>query len=129
MKKILVLVLSLLLVFSLSGCFSDADTVSHNLSKDADQFKVERRIIFYNGITDEYMFEMVGRCSIEVDGIDSQLEVTCKVGENEYQKHFLGLSDNTTYIVEHLGTSPASEYRYKIIFKPKSILPIEIDVE
>lgn len=126
MKKILLA--SLLVLLVLTGC-TDADMVSHNLSQDAEQFKIERRIIFYNGITDEYMFEMVGRCSIEVDEVERQLEVTCKIGEDAFQKHFLGLSDNTTYIVEHLGTSPANEYRYKIIFKPKSILPVEFDLE
>lgn len=129
MKKLLSVLFILFVVVTLQGCATDSEVVSHNLSKDADQFKIERRIIFYNGITDKYMFEMVGRCSIEVDSMDNQLEVTCKVGENQYQKHFLGLSDNVTYIVEHLGTSPSNEYRYKIIFKPESILPIEFDVE
>ncbi|MFW6046984.1 MAG: hypothetical protein ACOCP4_04275 [Candidatus Woesearchaeota archaeon] len=128
MKKLLLL-LALTLLLSLTACDTDATIVSENLSKDAEQFKIERRIIFYNGITDAYMFEMQGRCSIEADMADEQLEVTCKIGEDQYQKHFLGLSDNTTYIVEHLGTSPANEYRYKIIFKPESIIPVEIDKE
>lgn len=129
MKKLIVVLVLLIATLTIAGCDTDAEKVSHNLSKDAEQFKVERRIVFYNGITDEYMFEMQGRCSIEADMPDEQLEVTCKIGEDKFQKHFLGLSDNTTYIVEHLGTSPANEYRYKIIFKPESIVPVEFDKE
>ncbi len=129
MKRLSSLILVVLAIFILASCETDATYVSENLSHDAEMFRIERRIIFYNGITDEYMFVIEGRCSIEVDSVDNQLEVTCKVGDDEYQKHFLGLSDNTTYIVEHIGTNESSEYRYKMTFKPESIIPIEIDVE
>ena len=128
MKRLLSLVVLVVVVFTLSGC-TDADVVSSNLSKDADQFKIQRRIVFYNGITDVYMFEIIGNCSIEADTVYEQLEVVCKVGEDKYQKHFLGLSDNVSYIVEQLEWVEANAYAYKIIFKPEMIIPIENDVE
>jgi hypothetical protein len=128
MKKLVLFITVLLLVFTLTGC-SDADVVSSNLSKDADQFKIQRRIVFYNGITDTYMFEIIGNCSINADMADEQLEVVCKLGEDTYQKHYLGLSDNVSYIVEQLEWVEANKYQYKIIFKPDMIIPIEIDVE
>lgn len=112
----------------LTGCATDAQTASYNLSTAADQFEIDRRIIFYNGITDQYMLTIEGRCSIEVDGVDSQLEVTCKTGEDEYKKHFLGLSDNVTYFIEQLKAADVSEYHYRVIFKPESIIP-DIDLE
>lgn len=109
----------------LAGCSSDADTVSRNLSNDAERFQIERRIVFFNGITDKYLLTIEGRCSVE--STDSQvggsLEVTCKLGPDEYKKHFLGLSDNVSYFVEQLEPVDSSEYHYNVIFKPESILP------
>lgn len=105
---------------------TDADVASRNLSLSAEQFEVERRVVFMNGITDQYMLEIIGRCSIEDQG--NQLEVTCKIGSDEYKKHFLGLSDNVTYFVEQLAPIDVSEYRYRVIFKPAVIIP-DIDPE
>lgn len=123
-KKRLWGVFSLILMVGvvLVGC-SDAGVASKNLSKAADNFEIERRIIFFNGITDEYLLTIEGRCSIKVDGNDSQLEVTCKVGEDDYKKHFLGLSDNVTYFVEQTETADVDVYRYRVIFKPETIIP------
>lgn len=106
----------------LAGC-SDAQIASENLSKAADNFEIERRIVFFNGITDQYLLTIEGRCSIKVDGPDSQLEVTCKVAEDEYKKHFLGLSDNVTYFVEQTESADVDVYRYRVIFKPEAIIP------
>lgn len=108
-------------LLALTGCSSDAALVSENLSRSADMFEIERRVIFLNGITDQYMLTIEGRCSIEDEG--SQLEVTCKIGPDEYKKHFLGLSDNVTYFVEQLDSADVSEYNYRVIFKPESIIP------
>ncbi|QHB37896.1 hypothetical protein SEA_OPIE_54 [Gordonia phage Opie] len=106
---------------ALVGCSSDADVVSENLSKEADQFNIERRIIFLNGITDKYILAVEGRCNINDEG--NQLEVTCKAAGGEYKKHFLGLSDNVTYFVEQLESANVSADHYKVIFKPEAIIP------
>ena len=118
--------LALAAVFALSGCASDADTVSKNLSTDAEQFKIERRVVFFNGITDQYLLTIEGRCSIETadSAAAGSLEVTCKLGPDQYKKHFLGLSDNVSYFVEQLESVDADEYHYKVIFKPESIVPV-----
>lgn len=119
--------LTLLAVVLLAvGCSSDADVASRNLSLAAEQFEIERRVVFINGITDTYMLTIEGRCSIEDQG--SQLEVTCKTGDNAFKKHFLGLSDNVSYMVEQLESADVSEYRYRVIFKPEVIVP-DIDLE
>ncbi|MET9214672.1 MULTISPECIES: beta-sandwich lipoprotein [unclassified Nocardia] len=103
-----------------TGCSSDADVVSKNLSKDSDQFKIDRRVVFFNGITDKYLLSIEGKCSIKDE--NNQLEVTCKTGDDEYKKHFLGLSDNVSYFVEQLESAEVSRYHYKVIFKPETIL-------
>lgn len=126
--KIKLLVL-LLLSATLVGCFRDSEVVSHNISKDADSFLIRRRIVFYNSIQDKYILEMVGNCSINVDVSEQMLEVTCKLGEEKYQKHFLGLSDNVTYTVEQLEWVEVDKYKYEIVFKPESIIPITVDVQ
>ncbi len=116
----------------LTGCSSSADTVSYNLGREAEDFKVERRVVFYNGITDQYMLTIEGRCSIETaeSSAAGSLEVTCKTGEDAYKKHFLGLSDNVTYFVEQLDPVDASEYHYKVLFKPEAIVPdIDLKIE
>lgn len=107
---------------ALSAC-TDAQIASSNLSQAADMFEIDRRIVFYNGITDTYMLTIEGRCSIEKDGMDEQLEVTCKTGPEAFKKHFLGISDNVTYFVEQLETANVSVYHYRVVFKPQSILP------
>ena len=109
----------------LTGC-TDAEIASQNLSKAADQFEIERRIVFVNGITDQYLLTVEGRCSI-LDA-EGQLEVTCKTGEKEYKKHFLGLSDNVTYVAEQIDAANVSEYHYRVIFKPQTIIP-DVDLE
>ena len=105
----------------LAGCTDDAKIASRNLSKSADNFEIDRRIVFYNGITDSYMLTIEGRCSIE-DQVN-QLEVTCKIGPDRYRKHFLGLSDNVTYFAEQLKTADASAYHHRVTFKPQQIIP------
>lgn len=105
---------------------NDARIASSNLSTAADMFELDRRIVFYNGITGEYMLTIEGRCSIEAK--TSQLAVTCKTGKEQYKKHYLGLSDNVTYFSEQVESAGVSAYRYRVVFKPLSIIP-NIDIE
>jgi hypothetical protein cdiviTM7_00507 len=123
-KLIVTIVAMLLAAVSLAACANDSETVSHNLSQDADNFKVHRRVVFFNGITDKYLLSIEGYCSITDE--DNQLEVTCKTGEGTYKKHFLGLSDNVSYFVEQLEPIESDPYHYKVVFKPETIVP---DVE
>lgn len=119
--KMKYLLLFLVLVFgSLIGC-TDADIASRNLSQAAEQFEIERRVVFYNGITSDYILSIQGRCSIKDQ--HKQLEVTCKIGPNDFKKHFLGLSDNVTYFAEQMESKDVNVYHYRVIFKPQSILP------
>lgn len=120
MKKIPIISLIICAV-TLSACADDAYVASHNLSKAADNFQIMRRVVFMNGITDKYMLEVVGLCSITDQ--KNQLEVTCKTGQSQFKKHFLGLSDNVTYFVEQLKPRDVSTYHYRVTFKPQTIVP------
>jgi len=126
MKKIF-LVLLLVMVF-VSGCY-EADVASENLSRAADSFEITRRIVFYNGITDTYILQVEGLCSLGNYDDVGELTVTCKVSPTEYKKHFLGLSDNVTYFAEQIESSSVDVYHYRVIFRPQVIIPaIELDV-
>ena len=120
MKKFIVAIAAMV---AITGCSSDADVASRNLSKAADMFEINRRIVFYNGITGEYMLTVEGRCSLGSGSSSKSVTVTCKDGPNAYKKHFLGLSDNVTYFAEQIGTADVSVYHYRVIFKPQSIVP------
>lgn len=109
--------------WALAACSSDADVASKNLSKAADNFEVLRRIVFYNGITNEYILQIEGYCSLGNSDKAGELSVTCKLGENNYKKHFLGLSDNVTYFVEQIDAVNVSTGHYRVIFKPSTIVP------
>lgn len=122
MKRILSTVGVVAIALGLGAC-TDAQIASQNLSKAADMFEIQRRIVFYNGITDSYMLTIEGNCSIQKDNQDVQLEVTCKTGPRDYKKHFLGISDNVTYFVEQIDAAEASIYQYRVIFKPSVIMP------
>lgn len=115
----------LMAIIALMGC-TDADVASHNLSKAADMFELERRIVFYNGITDSYILTVEGRCSI--GGTGGALAVTCKTGHESYKKHHLGLSDNVTFFSEQLEPTAVDVYHYRVVFKPETIIP-DIDLE
>lgn len=131
MKKIGIGFVALLMMLVGAACFnSKADIASSNLSKAAENFEISRRIVFFNGITDKYLLTVEGRCSVETgnSALRGSLEVTCKVGPNEYKKHFLGLSDNVSYFVEQTEPVDVSVYHYRVIFRPDTIIPaIELD--
>lgn len=111
------------LTLGVSACSSDADVASHNLSQAADNFQIQRRIVFYNGITGQYILEVEGLCSLGNDDPAGKLTVTCKTGPSEFKKHFLGLSDNVTFFAEQLQPGTVSAYHYRVVFKPEEILP------
>jgi NADH:ubiquinone oxidoreductase subunit len=125
MKKFRFMFLALLCLpmLFLAWC-TDADVASHNLSKKADYFEIPRRIVFYNGITSEYILEIEWYCSLwtSTQTTLDEIYIICK-DWNWYKKHFLWLSDNVTYVVEQLDDSVVSSSHYKIIFKPSAILP------
>jgi len=123
MRKIVLLAILLATSFSLASCERDADVVSRNLSYEADDFWIDRRVVFYNWITWQYILEIDWRCSIWNDNTEKQFSITCKVWEDRYKKHFLWLSDNVTYFVEQLEPKNVSSYHYKVIFKPQEIIP------
>lgn len=122
-RKIVVgTIAALTLALGATACTSEADTASDNVSKAADHFEVNRRIVIINGITDKYLMVITGACSINTDD-PKKLVTTCKTGPGQYKKFYAGLSDNVTWTVEQGSPAKVSGYHYKIVFRPSELIP------
>lgn len=125
MKKLFVLVMCMALLMGLAGC-TQAERASSNLSKEADNFNVVRQLTVINCIQGDVLFQMTGKMSIYSDNTDHQLEVTVQDENGLYQKHFIGLSDNVTYVVEQKKNIDVSNYRYTLNYNPKMWIPVDV---
>lgn len=127
MKKLAAIIGAVLLLgVSLSACTEDdADVVNHNLSKAAENFELNRRVVVVNGITDKYMLSIEGLC--DIDPKDGRTWITCKVAEGEgkdaYKRHQIYTSDNVFIVVEQIDAAKVSAYHYRVTFKPQTIVP------
>ena len=126
-KKIALILATVMCVLMLAGC-DEASRVSHNLSEQADNFNIVRKITVINCIQGDILFQMTGKMSINADVQDNQLEITVE-DNNIYTKHFIGLSDNVTYVVEDMGigANDVDKYHYTLNYNPKMWLPIGLD--
>lgn len=124
MRKWIIFCLLPVTAIGISACSSNADKASKNISTEAEQFKVQRRIVGINGITDKIEFEVEGRCSVEYGAsLPRTLDVICKQGPHDFRKHYIGLSDNIFWISTQLKGIDVNVYRTKIILKPQNIVP------
>ncbi|QIB68242.1 hypothetical protein Ami103574_02460 [Aminipila butyrica] len=126
MKKVF-LIITCMLVLLLAGCVTEAERVSYNLSQEADNFNSVRQLTVINCIGGDVLFQMTGKMSITADTADNQLEVIVEDENGKYQKHFIGLSDNVTYVVEDTGINNVSKYKYTLNYNPKMWIPIDIE--
>lgn len=126
MNKLKTIAIALLSALAF-GCIDDAKVATHNTKKAADNFEINRRVVFYNGITDNYILEIEGKCSVDLNDTQTAFNVICKTGEKEFKRHTLVLSDNVTAFVEQIEPNKASSHFYRVTFKPSVIVP-DIDV-
>ena len=126
MKKVFLWFAAALLVCCvLAGC-TEAERASYNLSQEADNFNDVRQITVINCLQGDVLFQMTGKMSITADPADNQLEVIVEDENGEYKKHFIGLSDNVTYVVEDITAENVSEYHYTLNFNPKMWIPVQV---
>ncbi|MBU5440308.1 hypothetical protein KQI42_20135 [Tissierella sp. MSJ-40] len=124
MKK-KILIISIILTMLLAGCsHRQADRVSHNVSLEADNFNVIRRLTVLNARTDKPMFELIGAFSFELQS--NRIIAVVETGPNEYKKHSVGLGEWTLWVVEDVGGANVDKYRYEVNFLPEMIVPITL---
>ena len=128
-SRIILALLSVLLTATvLTGCETEAQRVSYNLSQQADNFNIVRQLTVINCIEGDVLFQMTGKMSITADIADNQLEIIVE-DNGTYVKHFVGLSDNVTYVVEdlNLGANEVNKYKYTLNFNPKMWIPYDVE--
>lgn len=127
MKKFLTVMLMVCMLGCLGGCSTEADRVSYNISQQADNFNTVRQITVINCLQGDVVFQMTGKMSIKADIADNQLEVTVEDENGNYKKHFIGLSDNVTYVVEDITDGDVDKYKYTLNFNPKMWIPFNVE--
>ena len=127
MKKLIsAAIITIALALTLTGC-TEAERVSHNLSQEADNFNVVRQLTVINCLQGDVLFQMTGKMSITADREDNQLEILVEDEDGTYKKHFVGLSDNVTYVIEDVSTNNVDKYKYTLNFNPKMWIPADAE--
>jgi len=127
MKKLVLVLMIGMLLFCITGCERESEKVSYNLSLEADNFNVVRQLTVINCIANDTLFQMEGKMSITKDNMDNQLEIVVEDDNGNYQKHFIGLSDNVTYVVEQKNYKKTDKYKYILNFNPKMWIPVKVE--
>lgn len=127
-KKVLVLAAIGTMILPLSACDTEANRVSYNLSQEAENFNDIRQLTVINCLQGDTLFQMTGKMSITADTEDNQLEIIVEDENGEYKKHFIGLSDNVTYVVEDITAGDVEKYKYTLNFNPEMWIPVEAEV-
>lgn len=87
-KRIAVLIALVILVcFAATGC-TEADQVSANISQEADNFNVTRKLTVLNARTDTILLELTGTFALK-NNSSSELEVIIETAEGKYQKDYV----------------------------------------
>ena len=107
-----------------TGC-RQADRVSYNISQQADNFNVTRRLAVINARTDEPVFELIGNFALDNNAVN-ELEITVEVTRGVYKKHFVYLNEWVIYVVEDVSGAYVDHYHYEVNFLPEMIVPVTI---
>ena len=126
-KMIAIVAIMMALAITLCGC-RESSRVSYNVSKEADNFNVTRKLTVINARTDRVVYELIGTFSLS-NNTDNELEVICETGDGEYKKHFIYLNEWTLYFVEDLSGADVNPYRYEVTILPETVPAFGVDVQ
>ena len=106
------------LALSVTGC-AQADTVQHNIGKDADNFKTYRRMTFVNLYTDKLLYSAEGYFSVQTSYSNEyqgqqELALVFKTGDYSYMMDYFSISDHTTYIIEQIENTHSDPWHWEI---------------
>lgn len=119
MKKTVTVLMALLLCLALTAC-RESERVAYNISKEADNFNVTRRLTVINARTDTILMQLTGTFALK-NNSTSELEVVCELADGSYQKHFVYINEYTLYVVEDISNTDVSKYHYELNFLPQMI--------
>lgn len=121
-KRLVAALMLLIMLLTMCGC-SEAERVSYNVSKEADNFNVTRRLVVINARSDEPVFELVGNFALSNNSVN-ELTITCEVEKGVYKKHYVYLNEWTMYVVEDVSGAYVDPYHYEVNFLPEMINPV-----
>lgn len=116
-KMMAVLLMALLLCMAFTGC-AEVNQVSNNISQEADNFNVTRKLTVVNARTDTILLELTGTFALK-NNTDNELEVIIETEEGKYKKDLVYLNDYTMYVVEDVSGADVDKYHYEINFLPE----------
>lgn len=130
-KKVLLVVLCVALIFGTCVCLTscrESERVSYNISQEADNFNVVRRLVIINAISDKPMFELIGKFSFELEGESGarRMIVVVEDEDGKYYKHSVGLPEVALWDVQDISGAYVDKYKYQVNFLPEMIVPVEI---
>ncbi len=114
----------ILVIVMLTGC-READKVKYNISQQADNFNVVRRLTVVNARTDTVLLQLTGTFALKNNN-SNELEVICELADGTYQKHFVYLNEYTLYVVEDLSGCNVDKYSYELNFMPLTVPDVKI---
>ena len=127
MKKKILIAFVLAITMLLTGC-TQANRVSHNISQQANNFNVTRRLAVINARTDKPIFELIGNFSLS-NNASNELQITVETEKGIYKKHFVYLNEWTIYVVEDVSGAYVDPYHYEVNFLPDMIIPVTFTME
>lgn len=124
MKKVSAILLLVAAMFVLSGC-RQANRVSYNVSQEADNFNVVRRVAVINTLSSKVEFEVIGNISVNTSNSD-KLEIIVEAEKGVYKKHLINMTQFNMYVVEDLEGADVNNFKYEVNYMPESIVPFTI---
>lgn len=111
-----------------TGCeaCSTAYRTSQEVSRDANEFNVTRRITVLNTRTDTVLWRLTGNfATFESDG---DLDVICQLPDGTYSKSYFDLNEWTTYVVEDLNGTDIKPYTYEMEYLPQDVAGTTVEL-
>ncbi|MGL4389891.1 MAG: hypothetical protein ACRCTN_03250 [Carnobacterium maltaromaticum] len=124
MKKKFCSLVAVVMLLVLVGC-TQSDKVSQNISKEADNFNIIRRVTVINSRTDKIEFEVIGKISVDTSS-DTKLVIVAETEDKVYKKHLVNLTEWNMYVVEDLEGAAVNQYKYEVNYMPESIVPFTV---
>ena len=124
MKKFIAIITTAVIMISgglFTGC-TQAPLVSQNISKEADNFNIIRRLTVLNARTDKPLFELIGAFSFTLE--ENRIIAIVEVGDGIYKKHSVGINDSSLWVIEDISGAEVNKYKYEVNFLPEMIIPV-----
>lgn len=108
------------LTFAFAGC-SQAKTTTNNIQKQADEFKVYRKMTFVNLYTGQLLYSAEGYFSVQTTVNNNyqgqqELALIFKIAPDEYKMDYFSIAENVCYVIEQTENTHTDPYYWDIVW-------------